>query len=611
VIHGWTDELNVTPSDPELRLNVTFDGTPHQKTRWGIVIDASRSFDPDGTELRYIWLKGAKPITPDNTTAKFDARDRAGVVIEDRYHRKTSQEAQFHEYYAPRIKAVNYSRDSVLTPNETVEIPIRTKTYTFSHDTYNIDLETDVRNSDARIENWHREYDNATSDIEIERHWEGTLVIEASEFIDGDEQPVVVVRNAEKPEQTVRKQTVPAPTVVQNVSSVRRNVTVSDLRYQVLRPQIRTVEAQQPERRDYYLSKGYSITGAEITGTEYSIERYAKVQEARYEEKRTAFQRSSTRRQFLSRSPSWYAAGTETKTEKITVQRSEWRDEMAGKGYFTGTTREVLTEPAEYRTEREYEYTTTEEKTGTRTVTKYKTITVTETRTRTVTECNRWIGCYKKEETYTVEVEKTISYEETVEYTYTVEETHQYWAFDQRAWHHDPTGDTRQVKVEDAEYETQYQFQYTETEIRETTRYLAETVVQTQEERYDWRHHLTTKDKGFAERLVLSEDYRIGSTSATKAWELTKQVGERKTITDSYDHESDVLETRANVEGDLHRRALDPRTGEFVRLNSTQFSLDYTSESAETRAEIVHNVTTDESERCGGMTLGRCGGTGR
>jgi hypothetical protein len=279
---------------------------------------------------------------------------------------------------------------------------------------------------------------------------------------------------------------------------------------------------------------------------------------------------------------------------------------MAGKGYFTGRTREVLTEPAEYRTEREYEYTTTEEKTGTRTVTKYKTITVTETRTRTVTECNRWIGCYEKEETYTVEEEKTVSYKETVEYTYTVEETHDYWAFDRRGWGHDPAGDTRRVKVEDAEYETQYRFQYTDTETRETTRYLAETVVQTQEEKYDWRHHLTTKDKGFAERLVLSEEYRIGSTSATKSWELTKQVDEKKVITKSYDHGSDVLETRANVEGDLHRRALDPRTGEFVRLNSTQFELDYSSDEAETKAEIVHNVTTDESERCDGMTLGRC-----
>lgn len=607
VLRTWTDDLNVTPSDPELRLNVTFDGTPHQKTRWGIVIDASRSFDPDETKLNYTWSYGAEPFKSDNTTAQFTSYQRAGITIEDGFENRVSRNHSFHQYYAPQIEEINSSQTSPVTENEEIRIPVRTELYTFTHQTYNIDLETEVRNSEAHIENWRKEEDSTTSDIEIKRHWEGTLVIEASEFIDGDEQPVVVVRNAEKPKQTVRRRTVPAPTVVQDVSSVRRNVSVSDLRYQVLRPQTSTVEVQHQEKLDYFESKGYRVTDTQSTGTEYSIQQFTKVQDARYEERQAEFRRSSARRQFLDRSPSWNAAGMETVTKQVTVQRSEWRDEMGGQGYFTGTTRNVLTEPTEYRTEREYEYTTTEEKTGTRTVTEYRTITVTEQRTKTVTECNRWFGCYEKEETYTVDVQKTVSYDVTETYTYTVEETHRYWASDRYASHHDPTGDTREVKIEDAEYETQYQFEYTETETRESTRYLAEKTVQTQEEKYEWRHELTTKDKGFAEKLLLSDDYRIGSTSVTKAWELTKQVGERKVITDSFEDESDVLETRATVEGDSYNRALNPRTGEFVRLNSTQFSLDYTSDDAETKAEVIHNVTTDESDQCDQMTLGRCG----
>jgi hypothetical protein len=495
-----------------------------------------------------------------------------------------------------------------VTESDTVEIPIRTQTYTFSHGTYSIDLNAEVKHSDARIEDWTKKYDNTTSDSEIDRYWQGTLVIEASEFVDGDEQPVVVVRNAEKPDQTVQRQTVPAPTVIQNVSSVRRNVTVSDLRYQVLRPETRTREVQQREKLDYFRAKGYTVTETQSSGTQYSIQQYTKVQDAKYEEEEMAFRRSSTRRQFLDSSPSWHAAGMETKTREVTVRRTEWRDSMAGPGDFTGATREVVTDPAEYRTEREYEYTTTEERTGTRTVTEYRTITVTEQRTRTVTKCNRWIGCYEAEETYTVQEEETISYQTTETYTYTVEERHQYWASDRRAWHHDPTGDTRRVKVDDTEYATQYEFEYVETETRERTHYLAERVVQTQEEQYEWRHELTTKDKGFAERLVVSEDYRIGSTSVTKEWELTKQTGEKKVITDSFDQESDVLETRATVKGDLHRRALDPRTGEFVRLDRTRFSLDYTSHEAETEPEIVHNVTTDDSGGCPIKSRSRCMG---
>jgi hypothetical protein len=599
--------LRVTPSDPELRLNVTFDGTPHRKPQWGIIVDAGESFDPDGSELDYFWGYGAEPIKSDDSTAKFRSSKLAEVTIEDDFWNRVSRNHSFYQYYAPQIKSINSSQEELVRPNETIQIPIHTKVYSFSKNRYEIELETDVRNADAEVTHWFREVNPYTNDTEVDRQWHGTLFIEASEFVDGDPQPVVVVRNAGKPEQTVRKRTVPAPTVVQEIPAVRRNITVSNLRYQVHRPRMRTIEVQQEGNLERFTSEGYRVTDTRTTGTEYSIQKYVQTKEPKYEKRETTFSRAQTRRQFLRQSPEWYAAGIETRTETVRRQQTEWRNNKAGRGQFTGATREVVSDPAEFRTERQYEYTTTEERTGTRTVERTKTITVDVEKTKTETVCNWYVGCYEREVTYTVEEEKTITFERTREYTYTVEETHQYWAFDKYDWSHEPTGETRRVKVESTEYATQYQFEYTEVDEITTTEYIAETVVQTQKAEYDWRHHLTTKDRNFAEKLVVSETYRIGSTSPATEWELTKKVGEKKVITDTFDDRSDVLETRAMIEGDSHQRALNPRSGEFVYLNTIDFVLNYTGRRAQTKSEIIQNITgRKNSNECQQSSLREC-----
>jgi hypothetical protein len=91
-----------------------------------------------------------------------------------------------------------------------------------------------------------------------------------------------------------------------------------------------------------------------------------------------------------------------------------------------------------------------------------------------------------------------------------------------------------------------------------------------------------------------------------KEWTLKKQVGEKKVIRQSFDESSDVIETRARVTGDLHRRGLDPRTGKFVHLGTDTFSLEYTTDEAETRSEVVHSVKTQVTTDCRRRSLSGC-----
>lgn len=60
------ETLQVTPAPPEVRLSVIAPQTRHESSRTGMKLDASRSFDPDGTPLRFRWsgVQGKIEILP-------------------------------------------------------------------------------------------------------------------------------------------------------------------------------------------------------------------------------------------------------------------------------------------------------------------------------------------------------------------------------------------------------------------------------------------------------------------------------------------------------------------------------------------------------------------
>jgi hypothetical protein len=127
----------VTPSKPEIRVDVVSDGTPYRKDNWGIVVDAGKSFDPDGTELKYIWSGGAKAISDDNATAKFDSMRIGTLKVRDRDGQVTVFDSGlFLHYFTPDVANITEISDGPYRPNETVVFEVSSEHFRLPKNQY-------------------------------------------------------------------------------------------------------------------------------------------------------------------------------------------------------------------------------------------------------------------------------------------------------------------------------------------------------------------------------------------------------------------------------------------------------------------------------------------
>ncbi|WP_101297754.1 PKD domain-containing protein [Halegenticoccus soli] len=590
------DILAVEQSPPELRLEVTYDGTPHQKTAWGIRIDAGDSFDPDGTDLKYIWGYGARPTRPDNTTAKFDSMKFASITIVDEYGNSVTRDEQFHQYYAPEIESIEPVEEGPYAPNDTVQFRVKTKEYEFSKNTYNVDLSLDLEGVSGRVEKWKRFKDDITDDAQIHRRWEGIVSIPAEElqYADGAR---IKVYSTKKPDQAYHYGTIPSVTVLRDVGTVRRNVTVSDLRYVLDKPKISRVYADSTEERDQYLSEGYDVERVHENGYKITVDKRVKVRDPVYETRTKSFSNPSNWRQFLRLTSEWKSAGTKRSVREWTGTDTEWRDSRTGSGTFTGQTRKVMVEPPEYRVKKQYRYTRTVTKTGWRTVMRPKRVTVREERTRKEWRC-RFGYCYRITRTYTVPVQKTIWRPVTQTYTYTTTESDTYWAFNKYGSDHRYTGRSKRVKVADARYDTQYKYEFEKTYRETETTYLAERQVMVEPAKYEWREHATPLNRLRALDMAQRDGYRIGSIDVDKEWELTKTVGRKRVMADSYDDEDRVIKTRATVYGLEEHRLFNAESGKYIVKNESVFRTTVEKEGVASKSEIINEVKQSEDGSC-------------
>lgn len=605
--------FEVTPSKPELRLDVLNDGTEDYITKeHGILVNASGSFDPDGTELKYIWKYGAEPTKPDNTTAKFRAYERAASIVEDQYELRTERNFDFLSYFVPDVQEKTVLTDGPYFPNETVRVRVETSAYHFSKQTYYDDfaLGFSVSNPEAEVRKWSQvgapdsDHSEPTEDA---YRYAAIVEIPASELSPSSETPTITVYNEDNERKTTTAD-FPDANVLLEDGTYWTNTTVRNLTYTIEKPDIEEVTARSNETRDEYIENGYSVD-TKRWETEYVLEKRVKVQDAEYEKVTKGFESKVAREMFLNSRSDWEQAGTTqkevTRTKTSTEwydadtaeSRPKWQDSDLSNGEYTGRSRRVITDPAVYQTQWQYRYSYAIEKTSTRTITRTTTVTVPHIGTRTVTECTVQFGCYETTETYTYYTTETRTYTTRRTYTYTVTRTKTYWTAANLENSHEPTGKTRQVKVEDTTYETQY-------EIEQKTKY-TETVTQYEVARdemvrppqYEWKEARSTNDSMLARQQTASnDDWRIGESNTTITWVLTKHNGTVRFEVSQYVNESHVVETSATVEGDRIERYYNLETGEKVTKAAREQSKQYTSDGAKDRQEIIDEVT-DSGEK--------------
>ncbi|EJN61529.1 PKD domain-containing protein [Halogranum rubrum] len=604
---SWVDTvLHVESSPPELRLNVTYDGTFNQRNEWGMIIDAGSSFDPDGTELRYIWTEGAESISPDNETAKFRSHENATVTLRDDDSETTSRSHSFHQFFSPQIESIQSESQEPYQPNETVTLEVKTDDYQFTKNSYEADIGIRAKGVDVEVKDWRRvrtRPPNTASDV---RQWVGTIEVPAHQLTENPD-AVLEVYNEENPRRIKQRKHIPSVTVLTNATSVRYNSNVSNIRYLTKHVQHRQQTVDTVREKNQLILRGYNLTDTEITDTNQVIEERVKVQDAQYRTETEQFRTANRRDVFVHESSEWSAGGSTTFTETVPVTETEWRDERGGSGEFTGDTRQKKIDGADYKRWNQYEYEREVTKTGTREDWDYRTKVVEETRTRMVTHCS-FFGCYEYEKEYTVDVRESYRVRVTETYTYTTTETETYWSFRPRRAGHDFTGESRLIKVDPADYTTQYEYRI-ETTREETYRlYEATREVQTAPPQYEWRHDQTVTGRIDSYRITRDPDLRVASTTVSKEWTLSKYQGLSKVISDTYKEEENVLETRATVEGVVVERAFNPKNGTFVTTNVNRFTETQTRDGvstsddflSQTRPEVVCNVQNRGQPSCGG-----------
>ncbi len=557
--------LHVTPSPPEIRLNVTNDGTTgYRPIDWGLVVDASGSFDPDHTELRYIWMKGARPITADNKTAKFSSNNFAKLKIKDRYGIISMREFNYINDFVPNVEDLEVLSEGPYKPNDTVRFRVTTDRFQFSKNRYqyNYKLGINIRGVSGSVTEWqkrevtfdHRSVRESTGEIRV---YSGIVEIPASQLFQSENQPKIRVYNENKPE-TYKEVDIPDVTVYRSYGTRWSNPRIKDTGYLVNRPVYSWKVTKSPAKRDQYLSNGYVVDKKTRNGFVYTLQRRTKVADAKYEDVDRTFSTKLQQSAFLQVHPSWRSNGRTAKKRTYMTTEHEWRDAKSGKGTFTGDTRRVRTSPAQYRMLNQYAHRYDVEKTGTKTVRKRKTVTVTRTGTKYVTQCSRYGICMEVPKQYTYTDTVTRTYTTTEYYTYTVTKTDYYWSY--QKFHYDDwaTGEQKRVKVHDARYKTQYYFKYTEKHTDVDYTYAVQTREKVRDAQYEWQNELTTSKLSLAIAHSENEDWRIGGTKPNVRWSLKKKTGSKTTTSNVYQDDDIVLETDVTAKVDVVKQYATP-----------------------------------------------------
>jgi ribosomal protein L19 len=551
--------FTVTPSKPVPRLDVTRSGTGPDVQNWGMVVDASDSFDPDGDDLYYEWSGGAQTLTK-SSIAKFDSRETAKLLIEDENQNSVRVEGQFLDYYNPGLETIEVTSAEDVSRGDSVYFRISTPTYAFTKNTYQADLSVSVV-GDGRVLEWKNVEQSISEgagnspgspEDATEQRYTGLVVVDRDEFDDGD-LPAIRIYNDAQPETTAVEYPISSSDARDSEAVRREDVTFEYVRYEVETDRNETYVTSSPDEKARYVANGYEVVDQRREPVEYELERGLVRWET--ETERRTFESESARKRFLANSQDeWRRAGTETTTDRRPVTEYVWRDSGSGEGQFTGDTKRVMPTYVDRRTEFEY----------------------VEHVTETVKKIEIMFVPLPSGEVKEVEQvrEKTVTRNRT------------YWATTRESPDHVATGASRQVIPDDA-YETQFEHIVERYETVEVTQYVVERA--TADREMVWVDAETADgDSNVRQRVRARDDLRIVNTKLKTEWVL--RGPESQTIVrNEYSNKEDVNRTIVYISGKI-------REGE----DTWEFQERLTFEGALTEAEIHARIEDSEGGRiCG------------
>ncbi|MFC6835727.1 hypothetical protein [Halomarina ordinaria] len=575
------DDFEVEPSKPELRLRMLNDGTDGVDMTERIEIDASGSFDPDGSDLTYTWKMGANPHPDDNSTAYLSYWDAGKLVLEDEQDQVTTQTWSALRGFVPEIDDSKTDvwpvyHETGTTPTmypissqpyssaQTLRVRVRTEPIHFRRETSSVSVGAELDGSAGEIVRWNEvpytPIETRPGDAVGGRnsvYYEGVIELEAAALASEDLRPTLTLYNEEQPD--FAREQYDLPTVrVQSLNETRHeDLEVSDVSYAIERPVTERMTVEDRERLQRLRSYGFTVVSASSRVTGYEMERREKVRDAEYETSKRLFDRRWQRRLFIDENDGWGVSGTETTRHREPRTETEWRS-ARGEDY-TGETRRVLVSPARYLTERQYRYWTTE----------------TYEREVESRQC-LWGGhCY------------TVT--RTEERTRRVSKT--YWSLSARSSSHSPTGRTRQHKIRSAEYETQYEHRYTTWETVTERRYEATKRELVSPAVYEWRDYRTVADSQTAWRLAKADDIRIGAERRKPTWEVLRE-GTKTVERPAYEDAGNVTSTHATVTGTTVRYTT--QDGEVRRRVVGPFETEFSGAGVVNEESILREVREEE-----------------
>ena len=589
--------FTVTSSPPELRLTSPTEGTKRLVQNWGMIIDASQSFDPDNHQMDINWLNGAEHLQNNEWVAELTPTDTAGVRIADATGATAEEFGSFLPYYIPKITSKKLMTSGPYNRSEDVVIEVRTDSYAFTKNTkrYNITLGARTNSSAVEILSMEKrqippnevEGNNA---IKHRLHqWVATVRVEAEELNEGENW--ITMYNVENPERIYVSQELGE--VELPFSSKARNLSLEHTAYRVKNDSgTQQVEITDRSRYRKLLRDGWSFEKRQQVVGSVSIQH--RERETYTETEQRTFSQGSSARQFAASNPEWSYAGKERYEETETVVVSEWKQKVT-EGRPTGQTRRVVSNPNAYVTQRQYRYWTTSRATIEREVTKNVPVTVTVEKTSDEEVCHRRIGCYDRKRTVTVKKTKMVERKVTVERKVFRRVKHRYWAKDAFSNGHIATGNTRQVRTEPKRYHTEYLVQIPKERTRTKTRHSVSKTVQ--KSREEWTAFTNVSTIVRARGMVKADDKRIGTIEKHPKWILTKQRNVTEVV-DTYTNESNVQVTYATVSGTL---VYGPEPDERRRFTITIERTGHATkqeliEAAKTRSTSCETDTEDCNE---------------